>query len=45
MMVMAQKLDRLRGWRNECDYEGEIPSAESLLPGALSAAKHVLKLK
>ena len=45
MMVIAQKLDRLREWRNECDYENEIPSPFPFLLGAISAAKHVLKLK
>jgi hypothetical protein len=38
----AEALDRLRGWRNKCDYHDDIPdSLEDTLAAALEEAKYV----
>ena len=41
---VAQKLNRLREWRNKCDYEDSIPDLATLLGGALSEAQMVIAI-
>lgn len=41
---IAQKLNRLREWRNKCDYEDSIPDLNTLLSWALSEAQMVIAI-
>ena len=41
---VAQKLNRLREWRNKCDYEDAIPDLATLLTSALSEAQMVIAI-
>lgn len=39
--AFAEKLDRLRQWRNTCDYDDEIESLESLSTIAIKEAHNI----
>ncbi len=47
LVGVADKLDELRGWRNDCDYDDNvavITDLDSLVEGALDDAKEILDL-
>ncbi|HLG29089.1 MAG TPA: hypothetical protein VI387_02665 [Candidatus Brocadiales bacterium] len=39
---IARDLDRLRGWRNMCDYHDSIPNISMLLPFAINQAQDII---
>lgn len=46
MYDVAQSLDRLRRWRNDCDYDSTVPVGAEYAINAVAVAKKVLeKLK
>lgn len=42
MYDVAQSLNRLRGWRNDCDYDSTIPVSSVYCVNAIATAKKVL---
>jgi uncharacterized protein (UPF0332 family) len=40
---ISRKLDRLRQWRNSCDYDNEINNLELLSKNSISEARYILK--
>lgn len=40
---MASRLNRLRGWRNNCDYDDQVPDIGNLVKSALKTADKVIQ--
>jgi hypothetical protein len=40
---ISRRLDRLRQWRNSCDYDDEIDNLELLTNKSIDEAKYILK--
>ncbi len=38
---IATILDQLRGWRNDCDYQDEVPGLEAMLQSALKKSEEI----
>lgn len=43
MYDVAQSLNRLRGWRNDCDYDSTVPVGTQYPTSAVAVAKKVLQ--
>ena len=39
---LAGSLDRLRQWRNNCDYDNEVPNIEFVVEGSFREAEKIL---
>ncbi|MCX7765013.1 MAG: hypothetical protein N2253_09010 [Bacteroidia bacterium] len=39
---LSTELDRLRQWRNQCDYDSEVAELEVLVQNAIASAKHII---
>lgn len=39
---LGTKLDRLRQWRNQCDYDSEISNLNTMVQNALASAKAIV---
>ncbi|RLA98419.1 MAG: hypothetical protein DRG83_14520 [Deltaproteobacteria bacterium] len=40
---MASRLNRLRGWRNDCDYDDQVPNISNRVKSALKTANKVIQ--
>jgi len=40
---VASRLNRLRIWRNDCDYDDQVPNISSLVKSALKTADKVIQ--
>jgi hypothetical protein len=40
---IAMRLNRLRRWRNQCDYDNDVPNLSAILAQSLDHAEAVLK--
>lgn len=40
---VASNLNKLRGWRNACDYEDQVPNTIHLVKGAIETADKVIQ--
>lgn len=40
---LASALNKLRGWRNDCDYEDEVPNIGRLVQSAIRLAEQVIQ--
>ena len=40
---VASRLNRLRGWRNRCDYDDQVSNIGNLVKSALEAADEVIQ--
>lgn len=43
LINLANALRRLRAWRNQCDYDPDVPDLQVLVIAALRDAEHVLR--
>jgi len=42
-LQVASNLNRLRGWRNDCDYEERVPGLGQRVKGAVSIAGKIIQ--
>jgi len=42
-MRLASNLNKLRGWRNDCDYDDEVPNLEQFVKSAIRIAGKVIQ--
>lgn len=39
---LSMELDQLRKWRNQCDYDREVPALEVMVQNAIDSAKYII---
>ena len=44
MVKIARMLDRLRHWRNSCDYDDSVPNISSIIKKAINDAQQIINL-